>query len=70
MLKSHLLNYLNADNLTENHQKHECSIIYKIYKMFVCTNPAPTSDSHYLPLHCGLQPGNQSIGTHNGGQMI
>ena len=58
------------DKLTENHQKHECSIIYKIYKMFVCTNPAPTSDSHYLPLHCGWQPGNQAIGTHNGGQMI
>jgi hypothetical protein len=70
MLKSHLLNYLNADNLTENHQKHECSIIYKIYKMFVCTNPAPTSDSHYLPLNCGWKPGNQVIGTHNGGQMI
>ena len=66
MLKSHLLNYLNADNLTENHQKHECSIIYKIIKC-VC---APTSDSHYLPLHCGWQTGNQSIGTHNGGQMI
>ena len=37
MLKSHLLNYLNADNLTENHQKHECSIVYKIHKMFVFT---------------------------------
>ena len=22
MLKSHLMNYLNADNLAENHQKH------------------------------------------------
>ena len=36
----------------------------------MCTNPAPTSDSHYLPLHCGWQPGNEAIGTHNGGQMI
>ena len=66
-MKSHLLNYLNYDKLTENHQKHESS---NIYKMFVCTNPAPTSDSHYLPLHCGWKPGNQAIGTHNCGQMI
>jgi hypothetical protein len=70
MLKSNLLNYLNADKLTDTHQRHECLIIYKIYKMFVCTNPAPTFDSHNLPLHCGWQPGNQAIGTHNGGQMI
>ena len=35
--------YLNADKFTENHQKHECSIIYTIYKIFVYTNPASMS---------------------------
>ena len=34
---------LSADKFTENHPKHGYSIIYK---MLLCPNPAPKSDSH------------------------